>query len=74
MFPQPRSPSLKVREFVNFLARIFAADSRWHVGSPGAQKPSKRRRRGTPAWRSVLRIATAQVDPDSCIMRFVVSF
>lgn len=32
VFPQPRQPSPKVREFVDFLARSFAEDSQWRLG------------------------------------------
>jgi DNA-binding transcriptional LysR family regulator len=32
VFPQPRHPSPKVREFVDFLARSFAVDSQWRLG------------------------------------------
>lgn len=31
VFPQPRQPSAKVREFVDFLARSFAVDSQWRL-------------------------------------------
>lgn len=31
VFPQPRRPSPKVREFVNFVARSFATDSQWQL-------------------------------------------
>ncbi|MDM0025482.1 LysR family transcriptional regulator [Variovorax saccharolyticus] len=32
VFPQPRHPSPKVREFVDFLAHSFAVDSQWRLG------------------------------------------
>ena len=32
VYPQPRQPSPKVREFVDFLARSFASDSQWGLG------------------------------------------
>ena len=32
VFPQPRRPSPKVREFVDFLARSFAVDEQWRLG------------------------------------------
>ena len=32
VFPQPRRPSPKVREFVDFLARSLAVDSQWRLG------------------------------------------
>jgi len=32
VFPQPRHPSSKVREFVDFLANSFAVDSQWRLG------------------------------------------
>lgn len=31
VFPQPRQPSAKVREFVDFLAHSFAVDSQWRL-------------------------------------------
>ncbi|PLC03191.1 LysR family transcriptional regulator [Variovorax sp. RO1] len=36
VFPQPRRPSPKVREFVNFVARSFAADSQWQLEAEDA--------------------------------------
>jgi len=32
VFPQPRHPSSKVREFVEFLAHSFAVDAQWQLG------------------------------------------
>ncbi|WP_043118830.1 LysR family transcriptional regulator [Pseudacidovorax intermedius] len=32
VFPQPRQPSIKVREFVDFLAHSFAVDAQWRLG------------------------------------------
>ncbi len=32
VFPQPRQPSAKVREFVDALARSFAVDGQWQLG------------------------------------------
>ncbi|MBB3181992.1 LysR family transcriptional regulator [Variovorax sp. Sphag1AA] len=32
VFPQPRQPSAKVREFVDFVATSFATDSQWRLG------------------------------------------
>ena len=32
VFPQPRTPSPKVREFVDFLAHSFAVDEQWRLG------------------------------------------
>jgi DNA-binding transcriptional LysR family regulator len=32
VYPQPRLPSIKVREFVDFVARSFAVDQQWRLG------------------------------------------
>lgn len=52
VYPQQRHPPPKVREFVNFLARSFAADSQWQIGprpAPGLEPESSFRKVRAPA-------------------------